>query len=512
MRRRFLFILDLGLIALASLFALVLRDNFDTTIDKFWGLTPYLGMTLLVAAPALTLCGLDRSIWRLSGMTDYLVVVACVVLVVLGAVALGFTVNRLEGVARSLPILQGLLMVFAMVGVRVLARLRHAWRSHPAGPNAVTLEACEHVLIVGLNRISELYMRSLAEFAGDQIKIVGLLATEQRHSGRQIQQVPLLGRPEEVASILRNLEVHGILVDRLVVTTPFALLSASAQKELLAIEKASAIELDLFAERNRLCAGHRRPRALAAGSQGLFAPPSPTQVPRRAYWRIKRAIDLALALALIVPLAPILCALACLVAFDVGWPVIFWQQRPGRFGRPFRLYKFRTMAAAHDSRGATLPEDRRLSFAGRFLRRIRLDELPQLFNILSGDMSFVGPRPLLPVDQPTAYAARLMAPPGLTGWAQVTGGREISPADKAALDVWYIQNASLGLDLKILAATVPMVLFGERVDHQRVRRAWRELGETGIWIESKPEVAIDLAQIDPRRSRQPQRPFARRSG
>jgi len=491
LRRRFLLILDLGLIALASLFALVLRDNFETTFDKFWGFTPYIGVTLLVAVPALILCGLDRSIWRLSAMADYLLVVVCVVLVVLGAVALGFTVNRLEGVARSLPILQGLLMVFAMVGVRVLARLRHASRSHPSGPGVMVREACEHVLIVGLNRISELYMRSLAEFAGDQIKIVGLLATEERHSGRQIQQVPLLGRPEEVATILRNLEVHGIFVDRLVVTTPFALLSTAAQNELLTIEKASDIELDLFAERNRLSAGHRQKRARAAAGQASFAPPGPT-LPQRSYWRIKRALDIALALGLIVPLAPVLGALACLVAVDVGWPVIFWQQRPGRFGRPFRLYKFRTMAAAHDSSGVALPEERRLSFTGRLLRRLRLDELPQLFNILCGDMSFVGPRPLLPVDQPTAYAARLMAPPGLTGWAQVTGGREISPADKAALDVWYIQNASFTLDLKILAATVPMVLFGERVDHMRVRRAWRELGERGIWIEPEPKVAIEL--------------------
>lgn len=100
--------------------------------------------------------------------------------------------------------------------------------------------------------------------------------------------------------------------------------------------------------------------------------------------------------------------------------------------------------------------------------------------ILTGEMSFIGPRPLLPVDQPAAYAARLHVRPGLTGWAQVKGGREISAADKAALDVWYTQNASLALDLEIIARTVTMVLFGEGVDVIAIQRAWRELQQAGI--------------------------------
>jgi hypothetical protein len=95
-------------------------------------------------------------------------------------------------------------------------------------------------------------------------------------------------------------------------------------------------------------------------------------------------------------------------------------------------------------------------------------------------MSFVGPRPLLPADQPAAYAARLLVRPGLTGWAQVKGGREISAADKAALDVWYVRNASLALDLKILAHTVTMVIFGEKVDRAAIQHAWHELRQAGI--------------------------------
>ncbi len=146
-------------------------------------------------------------------------------------------------------------------------------------------------------------------------------------------------------------------------------------------------------------------------------------------------------------LAPLFIVLGLVVAVDVGLPTVFWQQRPGVRGRPFKLYKFRTMRGAHDQSGARIADAERLSAIGRFLRRTRLDELPQLYNILIGDMSFVGPRPLLPVDGASKFPARLLVPPGLTGWAQVKGGREISAHDKAVLDIWYLRHASLWLDI-----------------------------------------------------------------
>jgi len=109
-----------------------------------------------------------------------------------------------------------------------------------------------------------------------------------------------------------------------------------------------------------------------------------------------------------------------------------------------------------------------------------MDELPQLVNILRGEMSFVGPRPLLPADQAIAHAARLLVRPGLTGWAQVKAGREVSAANKAALDVWYVKNASLKLDVIIVAQTVRMLLLGERINYSAIRQAWTELHRAGI--------------------------------
>ena len=200
------------------------------------------------------------------------------------------------------------------------------------------------------------------------------------------------------------------------------------------------------------------------------------RVPERPYWLVKRVLDFTGALALLVFLAPVVLFVATLVAIDVGLPICFWQQRPGRYGRPFRLYKFRTMAAAHDERGERLPDEERLTAIGDFLRRTRLDELPQLFNILVGEMSFVGPRPLLPVDQPEGNLTRLLVRPGLTGWAQVHGGRELSVDEKSALDEWYIRNASLRLDARILLQTTIMLLRGETRSERAIEKACLELG------------------------------------
>jgi lipopolysaccharide/colanic/teichoic acid biosynthesis glycosyltransferase len=204
------------------------------------------------------------------------------------------------------------------------------------------------------------------------------------------------------------------------------------------------------------------------------------KISERRFWAIKRAIDFFCAAVLLLLLSPLMLIAACLVAASLGVPILFWQQRPGLGGRPFRLYKFRTMRGAHDSDGRRLSESERVSRIGNALRRLRFDELPQLYNILRGEMSFVGPRPLLPRDQSAAARARLLVRPGLTGWAQVVGGRNITPVEKAALDVWYVYHASLALDIEIVLRTVPLVLAGEHVYFALIERAWRDLRERGV--------------------------------
>jgi len=176
---------------------------------------------------------------------------------------------------------------------------------------------------------------------------------------------------------------------------------------------------------------------------------------------MKRLIDIMVALlAFFVLLLPIIL-LACLVAFKIGRPIYFSQIRPGLYGKPFRIIKFRTMNNELDSDGHLLPDAQRLSSFGRFLRASSLDELPELWNVIKGDMSLVGPRPLLMEYLPLyteEQARRHNVRPGITGWAQVNGRNAISWEEKFKLDVWYVENQSFFLDVKILALTILKVI------------------------------------------------------
>ncbi len=181
---------------------------------------------------------------------------------------------------------------------------------------------------------------------------------------------------------------------------------------------------------------------------------------------IKRIFDFSVALLALVLLLPVLIIIYGLVVFFMGRPAIFKQPRPGKNGEIFYLRKFRTMTDERDKEGRLLPDEDRLTPLGRFLRRTSIDELPGLWNVLIGDMSLVGPRPLL-VEYLPLYseeqARRHEVKPGITGWAQVNGRNAISWEEKFRLDVWYVDHQSFWLDLKILLMTMKKVLRKEDI-------------------------------------------------
>jgi sugar transferase EpsL len=181
---------------------------------------------------------------------------------------------------------------------------------------------------------------------------------------------------------------------------------------------------------------------------------------------VKRLMDCLVAGLGILMLSPLLILIAVLVRTRLGSPVLFRQVRPGLNGRPFTILKFRTMTDARDREGKLLPDRERITALGRFLRATSLDELPELWNVLRGDMSLVGPRPLfmeyLPLYTPE-QARRHEVRPGITGWAQVNGRNAISWEDKFRLDVWYVDNQSLWLDIRILFLTLARVVTGSGV-------------------------------------------------
>lgn len=181
----------------------------------------------------------------------------------------------------------------------------------------------------------------------------------------------------------------------------------------------------------------------------------------------KRLFDLVLTLPGVIFLLPVLIVIMFLVRVKLGRPVLFKQQRPGLGGRPFWLLKFRTMTDARGADGVLLPDAERLTRFGRFLRAASLDELPELFNVLKGDMSLVGPRPLLMqyLERYTPEQARRHeVRPGITGWAQVNGRNTITWEEKFKLDVWYVDNWSLWLDIKIITMTIWKILKREGIN------------------------------------------------
>lgn len=181
---------------------------------------------------------------------------------------------------------------------------------------------------------------------------------------------------------------------------------------------------------------------------------------------IKRLFDIFSSLLALIILLPILIIVAILIFLNLGSPILFTQERPGLHGKVFKIMKFRTMLERKDKKGNLLPDDERMTQFGSFLRSSSLDELPSLFNVLKGDMSLVGPRPLLVKYLPlysNEQARRHNVRPGITGWAQVNGRNAINWDEKFALDIWYVDNISFWLDIKILFLTIKKVIIKDGI-------------------------------------------------
>ena len=449
---------------------------------------PYSVISVGCASAIFFLGGLDRTPWRYSSVADHLQVIVLTMLTILLALVLTFALNWLQPVARSLPVLQGGLIVSILIAARGVARFWHTRQIHINGNGSANEQQHETVLVVGVNSVAELFLLSVKEFASSRVQVAGLLAEEPSMRARAIQQKPVLGTVEELHDILLSLEVHGVVVDRIVVAIAADRLRPRSLETLLEVEKSSAIVVQFLSERlgfedvaqrPLVLSGQRRngvPGQRAVARVGGIVDLGHANSTGNSFRLGKRIVDVLGAAFLAFMLTPVAMLVAFIVASDVGFPVIFWQQRPGLHGRPFKLYKFRTMRAPHDKHQVRILDDQRSSTVGHLLRRTRLDELPQLYNVLVGDMSLIGPRPLLPRDQSPDYAARLSVRPGITGWAQVNGGRIIPTPDKLVLDIWYVQNVSLALDLAIVLRTMKMVLFGDRIDIDAVSQARSNLG------------------------------------
>ena len=332
-------------------------------------------------------------------------------------------------------------------------------------------------VMIGANHLSALYIKLVRSYSPSRHRVVAVIDDEVSLFGRRIAGVPVVSTIAHIERTIEEFEVHGVCIDRIIVGGDDALLSKDSLAEVERVCHRHDIELQFVPHLIGLDAFKAKPNDAATAV--LKSAPSFVELP--SYHRVKRFVDFFVSAIAIVLLLPVIALISLLVLIDLGSPVVFWQQRLGRGGTSFFLYKFRTLHPPYDRRGLPVSEDDRLSWIGRLLRNGRLDELPQLFNVLVGEMSLIGPRPLLPEDQPTNSKLRLLARPGLTGWAQVNGGNLVTNDEKGALDEWYVWHASLWLDLLIVGLTLGFMFRGERRSEPALRQALLEQRKGHSW-------------------------------
>jgi lipopolysaccharide/colanic/teichoic acid biosynthesis glycosyltransferase len=394
-----------------------------------------------------------------------------------------FSLTRLDNIPRSTPVIHALILCAGLISVRAFARLRE---TDNAGTWRQAGDGVEHVIMIGSTKLSFLFLKFLAAYRPGERRVIALLDANVSLAGRSVCGVPIVGLPQHLQPIIDEFAEHGVNTDRVVVGGDEQLLAEETLKEIQRVCEQRAIPLDFVPKLVGLTALERRinvQRETESVAGALAAPQS-------RYFKWKYGIDFLGAAAILVLLGPFLMLASALALVDVGWPIVFWQRRLGVRGRSFIIYKLRTLRPPFDQRGEPIAEGKRVSWVGSFLRRTRLDELPQLFNVLVGDMSLFGPRPLLPRDQPARPSVRLLIRPGITGWAQVNGGTLLCASEKDALDEWYVRNASFWLDLRILMLTFRVMIFGQRRGEAALAaRAGMRAPEDELPVLSTPQLA-----------------------
>jgi lipopolysaccharide/colanic/teichoic acid biosynthesis glycosyltransferase len=379
-----------------------------------------------------------------------------------------FTVTRLDGIPRSLPAVHALILMTGLLISRALASAFDRNRRRADWPRDTS---AENVILIGLNDWSALLIKFLQSASPRWWRVIALLDKEPRWFGRSVNGVQIFGPPAHLEPLVEEFAAHGVRVDRVVVGAETSELSNVELVNLEGVCKRLNMDFvfapHLLGHQLNKSSGHCAHQDLGFRLDSSL----PVDLSSSRYFRLKRVFDIVGSLILILLVLPLLVLSTLLVFIDVGSPVLFWQLRSGLNGRELQLYKLRTLQAPFDQTGERIPEEQRLSWIGRLLRQTRIDELPQLLNVLVGDMSLIGPRPLLPRDQPPSSALRLAVRPGITGWAQVNGGTSLSPMEKEALDVWYIRNVSLWLDLRIVGMTLLTLVRGERRSDEALAQA-----------------------------------------
>jgi lipopolysaccharide/colanic/teichoic acid biosynthesis glycosyltransferase len=446
--------LDACFALLSPLLALWVRDAPVLSAEYSYSLYPYWACCTIFSLLAFSIFRLKHKGLRYFSVDDIFDIAKSVVLAESLTAAVLFSFTRLEGIPRSTLFIHALILATALVTARTIAHFEHAPKGTIRHPSKT-----KYVVVIGSNYLSSAFIKWLETNEIEPKQVMAILDDRKEVMGQKISGVQVLGNPLRLKQTVEEFSVHGVKIDEVIVSNDEKRLAKPVLAELQIICRQREIELtflpQLFHSTFRQVADPNNERAELQQAPTFRI---------SSYFEVKRVLDFVFALLFTVLLSPVFICVSVLVALDVGTPLVFWQRRLGQGGRGFQIYKFRTMQSPFDRLGETLPEKRRLSAIGHLLRKTGLDELPQLLNVLVGDMSLVGPRPLLPEDQPADPTTRLMVRPGITGWAQVNGGKQITNDEKGDLDEWYIRNVSPWLDLRILLLTCRYVFVRSRAN------------------------------------------------
>jgi lipopolysaccharide/colanic/teichoic acid biosynthesis glycosyltransferase len=397
--------------------AYLLRDG---TFLRPAGVALYCAISLLISVLIFQWFRTSSPISRFYSLRDARdLMKACILIAALSAVA-SFLLTRLEEAPRSIPILHLMVLASGLLGTRLLLRLRDSHRQTQRVDRSARIE---HVLIVEASRLAWFFSKMVEELAPGAYQIVAILDERPELKHRSLNGYPIIGTPMDLEKVIADYVMHGVYIDNVVIATQPAALTPGAWAEVRRVCQTLKIGLEILPERliSREVSSNAALESASNSTTAVFARIGDLRL-NRPYWKLKRVMDFVVALTIAILLLPLIAAVSALVLIDVGAPIVFWQQRVGSNGVPLHLYKFRTLQTLFDRATKERREAQEPSAIGWFLRRSRLDELPQLWNVLSGDMSLIGPRPLLPADQPDDFTIRLAVKPGVSGWAQVCGG------------------------------------------------------------------------------------------
>jgi lipopolysaccharide/colanic/teichoic acid biosynthesis glycosyltransferase len=474
---------DVGMAVLSPYLALQVRDAAILSTNATMVLL-YCGISLICSLGAFLAFRIEGSIPRYFSPGDALNLAKAVIIGELLTASLVFSFTRLDGVPRTVPAIHALMLGTGLFAARAIARFVDGRRQ---APNRAAPGVKEHIILIGLSDLSALLIQFLETVTPSRYQVIALLDTEPRLVGQTVRGVPVCGPPSHLGALIKEFAVHGVYTDRVIIDQesnqlPMQQIRLDCARLNLNLSFVS----DLFT--TGLTGGTSyADRARAETGRPNYRGPAVTA---SRYFRVKARVEFPIVMAIVIFVLPIYLITAVSALLDVGPPILFWQRRVGLHGRHFQLYKIRTLRAAFDHKGQKVRKAQRLSKVGRLLRRTRLDELPQLLSVLVGDMSLIGPRPLLSEDQPPNPAIRLMVRPGLTGWAQVNGGALLSPEEKQELDEWYVRRASPWLDLRIIAFTFLCLVRGDRRSEKALAQARGDQDKLRIiWTSPTPERA-----------------------